>query len=236
MWPDLRERSTADELMDDRSIGGRELAEALAQLRLINSVLGGAEPTLEGVQRLWRAAGRPPQLHILDIGAGSGEVARRLCAWADQCGIELRITLIDIHPDTCAVAAAFHQAEPRITVQQGDAFALATNSCDIVTAALFTHHFPTTVLPELVQAMARAARIGVVINDLQRHWLAWAAIALATRLLSRNRMIRHDAPLSVQRGFRRGELEALRRFPALAKLTCHWRPWFRYLVVVENRE
>jgi 2-polyprenyl-3-methyl-5-hydroxy-6-metoxy-1,4-benzoquinol methylase len=236
MWPDLRERSSADELMDDRSIGGQELAEALAQLRLINQVLGGGGPTIEGVVQLWRKAGRPRTLDLIDIGAGSGEVARRLCAWADQRGIDLHITLIDIHPDTCAVAAAFHQHEPRITVRQGDAFALEANGCDIVTASLFTHHFPADLLPPLVSAMARAARIGVVINDLQRHRFAWLAISLATRLLSRNRMIRHDAPLSVRRGFHRSELEALRNTPGLESLRCRWRPWFRYLVTVTRGE
>ena len=59
MWPDLTQRSAALELMDDLTIGGDELAEALRELRAINRVLGSAWLTLEGVLRLWHAAGRP---------------------------------------------------------------------------------------------------------------------------------------------------------------------------------
>lgn len=232
MWPDLTERSTRAELMDDHTIGGAELAEALGQLRVINYVLGGGQPTLEGVVRLWKRAGRPGRLRMLDMGAGSGEVSRKLLAWADRQGVEMTITLVDVHPDTCAVAAAFHRNEPRITVQQGDVFQLAPATADIVTASLFTHHFPSPLLPALVTCLVRAARFGVVINDLQRHPIAWLSIRLATLLLSRNRMILHDSPLSVQRGFRRAEFEQLRALPELAMLRCSWRPMFRYLVVI----
>lgn len=44
MLPDLRQRSTAAELMDDREIAGVELFIALRELRFINTVLLGACP------------------------------------------------------------------------------------------------------------------------------------------------------------------------------------------------
>jgi hypothetical protein len=53
-----------------------------------------------------------------------------------------------------------------------------------------------------------------------------------TRLFSRNRLIRHDAPLSVQRGFRPADFERLRDLPDLRGLRYRWRPLFRYLVIV----
>jgi SAM-dependent methyltransferase len=230
--PDLQRRGESLELMDDLSIGGGELVEALAQLRRINRLLGAAWPIVEGVARLWRAAGGPARLSILDVGAGSGDVNRRLLAWADRRGVQLELTLMDIHPDTCAVAAAYYQDEPRVRVSQGDVFQLTPRQADIVTASLFVHHFPAGQLPEVFQAMLRAARLGVVVNDLHRHWLAWSFIRAATGLFSHNRMIRHDAPLSVWRGFQAADLEALRATPGLQLLTYAWRPLFRYLVVV----
>jgi SAM-dependent methyltransferase len=232
MWPDLTERAAALELMDDLSIGGAELAEALRQLRVINLALGSAWPTLEGVLRLWGAAGRPKRLTVLDVGSGSGDINRLLLAWADRQGVSMRITLVDIHPETCAAAAAYYRDEPRIQVVCSDLMRLATRSADIVTTALFTHHFPSEQLPAVYGALAGAARIGVVVNDLHRHPLAWAGIWLATRLLSRNRMIRHDAPLSVRRGFQPADLDQLRERPGLAGLSYRWRPFFRYLITV----
>ena len=234
MWsqPDLAHRSEMLELMDDLSIGGPELNEALAQLRRINQFLGAAWPTLEGVSRLWRQAGRPRQLSILDVGAGSGDINRRLLAWAGRNGIDLALTLMDIHPETCAVAGDYYRAEPRVRVLQGDIFEAAAGQADIVTASLFVHHFPRAQLPAVFLAMLSMARLGIVVNDLHRHWLAWAGIRFLTQLLSRNRMIRHDAPLSVRRGFRAAELEELRAALGLELLSYAWRPLFRYLIVV----
>ncbi|MBE7553325.1 MAG: methyltransferase domain-containing protein [Anaerolineales bacterium] len=218
--------------MDDRSIGGAELVETLAELRLINRLLGAAWPTLEGVHRLWREAGQPAHLSILDVGAGSGDVNRRLLSWATRRNIQLQVTLMDIHPDTCRVAQTYYRGEPRIQVRQGDIFQLAPHQADIVTASLFLHHFPAAQLPAVLQLLLQAARLGVVINDLHRHWLAWAFIWAATRLFSGNRLIRHDAPLSVRRGFHPTDFDRLRERPELACLTYDWRPLFRYLVII----
>jgi 2-polyprenyl-3-methyl-5-hydroxy-6-metoxy-1,4-benzoquinol methylase len=232
MWPDLSVRSEAVELMDDRSIVGTELLEALRQLRWINRVLGAAWPTLEGVATLWRRAGRPRRLTLLDVGAGSGDVNRLLLRWAAWRRIDLRITLVDLHPDTCATAAAHFENEPGVQVVCADLFRLPLRNVDIVTASLVLHHIPTVQLPLVVNTMIEAARIGVVINDLHRHVVAWAAIWTATRVFSRNRMLRYDAPLSVRRGFRRADFARLQTAAHVTKLWYSWRPWFRYLVVV----
>lgn len=218
--------------MDDRAIGGAELAEALRQLRVINALLGASLPTVEGVARLWREAGRPRELSILDVGAGSGDLSRALLRWAARAGVELRLVLVDIHPETCAAAAARHRGEPRVHVLCSDLLRLALRPVDIVTSSLFTHHFAAAELPAVYRAMAGAARAGVVVNDLHRHPLAWAGIWLGTRLFSRNRMIRHDAPLSVRRGFTAAELRRLEREAGLGPLRLAWRPLFRYLALV----
>jgi 2-polyprenyl-3-methyl-5-hydroxy-6-metoxy-1,4-benzoquinol methylase len=234
MWhiPDLSHRAEARELMDDPTIGGHDLAESLVQLRRINWALGAAFPTLEGVEQLWRQVGRPAHLTLLDVGAGSGDGNRLLLRWASLRRVHLRITLLDLHAETCALAADYYRDEPRVRVQQGDLHHLPPRSADIVTAALVLHHIPAPQLPEMLRTLARAARLGVVINDLHRHTLAWLGIRLLTRLFSRNRLIRHDAPLSVQRGFRPADFERLRALPDLRGLRYRWRPLFRYLITV----
>lgn len=225
-------RAEQPERMDDRTLGGRELEEALTQLSLINRLLGAAWVTQEGVLRLWRAAGRPARLHLLDVGAGAGEQNLPLLRWARRAGVALTVTLLDIHPETCAHAARRFHTESRVRVEQGDLFHLRPGSADIVTASLVLHHVPTGDLPTALLGLQRAARIGVVVNDLHRHPIAAGFIAAATRLLSRNPMIRHDAPLSVRRGFRPAEFEALRLVPGLEGLRFEWRPLFRYLVTL----
>ncbi len=230
----LDERATTLELMDDRSIGGEELAEALRQLRVINAVLLGDLPTLEGVNRLWKQAGCPKSLVLLDVGAGSGDLNRTLLAWARWRGVRLTIVLVDIHPETCAAAAHYWHGQAQVHIVCSDIMRLALRSADIVTASLFAHHFADDELHVVLAALTQAARLGVVVNDLHRHPLAYAAILLATRLMSRNRMIRNDAPLSVRRGFAASDLQRLRCIPTLTRLSYRWRPFFRWLIMIEK--
>lgn len=234
MWnlPDLSVRSEAPELMDDLSIGGSELIETLKQIRRINQLLGAAWLTLAGVRHLWHSAGCPAQLSILDVGAGSGDINGPLLRWATRQDIQLRITLLDLHPDTCALAEKYYRSEPRVRVVQGDALHLAIHQVDIVTASLFLHHFPAAHLPAIFKSMLGVAQLGVVVNDLHRHPVAWLFISGATRLFSRNRLIRYDAPLSVWRGFRAADFEQLKKIPELASLSYVWCPLFRYLVII----
>ena len=56
----------------------------------------------------------------------------------------------------------------------------------------------------LLREMARVARLGVVVNDLDRTRLGWIGAWLIGHLLTGNRYTRYDAPLSVLRAYRRG--------------------------------
>ena len=63
----------------------------------------------------------------------------------------------------------------------------------------------------LFREMARVARLGVVVNDLDRRRLGWVGAWLIGHLLTRNRYTRHDAPLSVRRAYRPDEMAAMLR-------------------------
>jgi len=232
MSKSLRDRAVAAELMDDFSIGGAELHEALRQLRQLNRIFVAASPTLYGVERLWKQANKPRSLTILDIGAGSGDVNRRLLKWAKTQGIELSIQLVDITEEACEEARLVFQKEPRVQIRQGDLFALADGCADIVTGTQFLHHFSEDELPDAVASMLKASRLGIVINDIHRHWVAWAAVWLTTRIISSNRYILHDGPLSVAKGFRAKDWKRLGQKLSNTAISYSWRPLFRYAVVI----
>ncbi|QHW29777.1 methyltransferase domain-containing protein [Paenibacillus rhizovicinus] len=228
----LRERSSLPELMDDLTQGGEELREALRHLRRLNRLFAAAAPTLYGVNRLWVRAGKPRRLSMLDIGAGSGDVNAALLRWADAQGIELTVTLVDRTQEACAEAAALFANEPRISVICRDLSELDEQGADIVTGSQFLHHFESAELPDAASAMLRASRMGIVIQDIHRHWLAWAAVWLAARLVSGNRYIRNDGPLSVAKGFRKEDWMRLNEALGIPGMTCNWRPLFRYVVTI----
>ena len=220
--------------MDDSYAGGKELREALRHLRRLNRIFAAAGPTLYGVKRLWTEAGKPRQLSVLDIGSGSGDVNQGLLRWAEQNGIDLRLVLADNTAEACAEARLFYWREERVQVVRRDLFALPEGAADVVTASQFLHHFSDEQLPGVLRQMLHASRIGVVINDIHRHWIPWLAVWITTRLISRNRYIRNDGPLSVAKGFRSSEWRRLKEHHNLPIVSYSWRPLFRYAVIARK--
>ncbi|MFB4327790.1 methyltransferase domain-containing protein [Paenibacillus sp. CR_12] len=227
-------RAQEDELMDDFTMGGEELSEALRHLRRLNRIFAAPGPTLDGVVKLWKSIGCPYTLSIMDVGAGSGDVNRKLLQWSDQMGVELSITLVDVTEEACEEARRLFRHEPRVHVRRADVKELPDASADIVTGSQFIHHFQGQQLMEIVSHMLRTSVHGVVINDIHRHPVPYAAVWITTRLISRNRYIRHDGPLSVAKGFKGRDWRELKEQLNHATLTYRWKPLFRYSVVIPN--
>lgn len=220
--------------MDDFSQGGPELRQALRHLGRLNRLLGGAGPAIYGVERLWRMAGRPHRLSVLDVGSGAGDLNQALLRWASRRKVELTIVLADVTEEAGLESARLFRDEPRVQFVRRSAFDLAAREADIVTASQFAHHFAPEELPSLFASLLNASRYGIVINDIHRHWLPWAAVWLVTRTISRNRYIRHDGPLSVAKGFRRADFQAVGGRLGV-DIAIRWRPLFRYAAIIPRR-
>lgn len=228
-------RAQEEELMDDFSMGGEELIEALKHLRRLNRIFAAPGPTLDGVEKLWKSMGSPSTLSIMDVGAGSGDVNQKLLQWSDQRDIKLNITLVDMTEEACDEAKRLFTNEPRIQVRRADVRDLPDASADIVTGSQFIHHFQGEQLVEMVTHMLRASIYGVVINDIHRHPVPYTAVWVTTRIISRNRYIRHDGPLSVAKGFKGKDWRELKKQLNHDTMTYKWKSLFRYSVVIPKQ-
>lgn len=217
--------------MDDFTQGGPELQEALRHLRRLNRWLGASGPVLYGVKRLWQAAGQPRSLTVLDVGSGSGDVNRAVLKWAERERVDLKVILTDVTEESRIEAQRLYRNDPRVSFLRKDVFELPAGLADIVTASQLAHHFDADGLPVLIRRMMDISRYGAVIADIHRHWIAWTAVWLLTRILSANRYIRHDGPLSVAKGFRGEDFRKFADQLGLTDMECRWRPLFRYAVV-----
>ncbi len=225
MSPDFSRRSGDAELMDDAAVPDAELRATLAELARINALLGGYGASLDAV-----AALVPPgttRLRVLDVGCGGGETADRIARWAAGRGIAAEVHGIDLLE--AAVGFARRLARPGLSFSRRDLHDLPDGDAyDVVHSSLMLHHCPG---PEAVRALAKMralSRLGVALNDLHRHPFAYHAIAVLTKALSRDRLIRHDAPLSVLRAFRREELRALFLDAGFSAVDIRWRWAFRW--------
>jgi SAM-dependent methyltransferase len=112
----------------------------------------------------------------------------------------------------------------------GDALSLPfePGAFDVVTAALFLHHFADDEAVHVLRQMQTLARDGIVVNDLHRHPLAFYGLKLLSYLLPVSEMFAHDGPLSIRRGFRRDELRRLADHADLTHASVRWHWAFRW--------
>ncbi|HLP17585.1 MAG TPA: methyltransferase domain-containing protein [Bacteroidota bacterium] len=220
------------EIMDDISITDGRIRRALDELRIINIFLGGRNISRDGIVTLARGLpiAREPALTILDIGAGGSDSLDTLPGEIRRAAT---IVSLDINKGVCAYLIEHDNARFVICA---NAFTLPIrgNGVDIIHVSLFLHHFKEEEIDRLLRQFLETSRIGIVINDLHRSIFAFAGIWLLTHVFPASHMVRHDGPLSVQRGFLRSELEAiLSRLPASSySLRRRWA--FRWLIVIKK--
>jgi len=224
-------RSLEKELMDYPS-PPRELLEGeLKNLRILNRYLGGYRCAVRDLGRLIEQH-RLPEFSLLDVGAGSADIASGIAGWARSKGLRAKIIALDIDPVAAMVAADRVRHLREITVVRGDGTAppFAPASFDFVLASQFLHHYSEEKIVELIKIWSTLARRAVIVSDLLRHPLAFHGIRGLTHLFTRNIMTLTDAPLSVARAFTLAEWRALFRQAAIG--TVELTPVFPFRVAV----
>lgn len=229
----FEERASGPELMDDLTLANDALRQNLDELETINTWLGGYQPVLNALQRLKSQfpAGRP--LRLADLGSGGGDTLRHVARWTRKNGVAVELTGIDANSFMLEYATAKSRKYPEISYRQFDIFSpeFQARPYDVLTCSLFCHHFTDEELVTLLRQWQQQASLAVVINDLHRHWLAYHSIKWLTRLLGGSYLVRHDAPLSVARAFRRKDWVALLARAGITKYELRWRWAFRWQVV-----
>jgi 2-polyprenyl-3-methyl-5-hydroxy-6-metoxy-1,4-benzoquinol methylase len=230
-------RSYEAELVDDMSLEGEVMAQTLRELRFINRWLGGNSVTTRGLDQLYQTyinQKLPPGiLTIADIGCGGGDMLMLIAEWARRRNLPVRLIGIDANEYTIRYARQNTRHYPEISYQVMDVFSDAFEqlSVDILTCTLFCHHFTDAQLVELFRRARAQTRIGLVINDLHRHWLAYHSIKWLTRWFSRSALVKNDAKLSVLRAFRRNELLTMLERAGFRNASIRWKWAFRWQVV-----
>lgn len=229
----FEKRSEEKELMDDLECSGEELAQTLRELKTINHWLGGNHVTTNGLKKIMALHPRDAY-RIADIGCGGGDMIRIMDEWArsekknvDFLGIDANRNIIEL-----AKQRLGDVTNVRWQVQNVFEKEFSEEKVDIITCTLFTHHFTDAELISLVQAFRRKGTLGLVINDLHRHWFAFHSIRILTKLFSKSPMVQNDASLSVMRSFRKGDLERILKASGIKTYQISWFWAFRWQVLV----
>ncbi|MGQ0537892.1 MAG: methyltransferase domain-containing protein [Gemmatimonadaceae bacterium] len=192
------------EATDEAATDPGDLRASLRDIRRTNAWLGGTRAAVSEVLRLTRGPERA--LTLLDVGAGTGDVARAAQRALGARGVHARTIAVEQpfvlaaigRPDTDAVCA-------------GDALALpfADRSVDVVLCAQVLHHFDDTRARQVIAELDRVARVAVVIAELERSRVAAAAFRVIASVFRFHPITVHDGLLSIARGFEPDELRDL---------------------------
>jgi SAM-dependent methyltransferase len=220
--PAVRRAADTFELMDRPVDATAELEGNLSDIEFANRWLGGIAPIRREVRRTGARS-------ILDVGSGSGDVARALVRDGRRRGADVRVTGLDHSAQMIAIARCRTAVDDRLTFVQGEGERLpfADGTFDVVTCTLALHHFEPPAARALLAEMRRVARLTPIVGDLSRSRAAYAATWLWVYATTRNRLTRHDAPLSVRRAYEPHEALSLAREAGWRAARIVREPFFR---------
>lgn len=233
---DTTYRTNQEEYLDDFSLKGDALRDALDKIAAINQWLGGNRVTLDGIKTLLKNYPKDKVVSVVDVGCGNGDMCRAIADFGKKEGINFSILGVDANTDIIEHAQACSRQYPTVSYANLDVFSdeFASLSYDIAVCTLTLHHFKNDEIMQVMRTLADQAAVGVVINDLERSALAYRLFQLVCFVFRLSALSRDDGLVSILRGFKRADLEHFSNQLGLTKYTINWRWAFRYQWIISN--
>jgi 2-polyprenyl-3-methyl-5-hydroxy-6-metoxy-1,4-benzoquinol methylase len=222
-------RSAKKELLDAEHIPEKALFRNLRELDFINHWLGGYNISFGALQKL---LGNDCKYTLVDIGSGGGDTLKRISQWQKSKKWMLSLYGIDIK-QICVNYSNSNEPDETISFFCDDYRNIFKHvpEVDIIHASLFCHHLSEDELVELIRFSIQNKAI-LLINDLERNALAYYSIKFLTAMFSSSYLVRHDAPLSVLRGFKKREWIEIIQKSGAVKYSVKNKWAFRHEVIV----
>jgi len=232
MWIDTTHRSKEEEIMDDLEMSGDVLLDSLDKIATINQFLGGNKLTVASVFKLLRKHDKTKRIKIVDLGCGNGDMLRALSKEAKSRGYQFDMLGIDANQSTIDYAIELSKEYNDIEYLKQDVLSKEFNDVeyDVALCTLFLHHFEDEVALRLIQGLEDKATLGVIVNDLHRHPLAYFLFQLIT-LFVKNQMMKQDGKLSIRKAFKRKDLESFAS-KLKGRSEINWKWAFRYQWII----
>lgn len=217
--------------MDDLDCHGSVVDQTLRELDVINRLLGGNQISISAFKQMVRKQNH--EISFADLGCGGGDIMQAMALWTRTKKGKVLFHGIDANPNIVQYAIKNNKDFPEITFSAENILAdsFAEKSFDIIHCCLFLHHFTNEELIRLFGQFKSQARLGVIINDLHRHSLAYYSIKWLTSWFSKSTMVKNDSIISVSRGFRKSELEDMLKQAGITTYQLSWKWAFRWKLI-----
>lgn len=207
-------RKLSPELLDALPSNDPRAIRSRRELRRVNAWMGNARWLAGALRPCWERSDRGPRV-VTDLGTGDAWVTWSTLHRVTRGGtVEAgsRLHLVDQQPVVAGpTIERFRSRGWQAVVIEDDAERALLRSGiaggDGVMANLFLHHFEDAALRGLLAAAAGACRWMVACEPRRSPLALWGARLLGC--IGCGAVTRHDARVSVEAGFRDGELSAL---------------------------
>lgn len=232
---DLRYRNTESELMDNPNVTIDTLRLVFNDINKSNRFLGGNSITLGKVSELIKKFPKK-QYTIVDMGCGDGETLRRLAIFFRKTTLDVVLIGLDLSDNALWIGQTLSVDFPEITFLKQDILTLnpLNFKCDILLCTLTMHHFSNEQIPLFLSQFTKLAKIGVIINDLQRSALAYYLFKGFSAIFIKTKIAKHDGLISIKSGFKKQELISFSKTLPHAAHTIKWKWAFRFVWVMQT--
>ena len=232
---DLTYRSNQSEIMDDFSQSGEVINQTLKELDSINTLLGGNAVSISGINQLLTNQSSN-EFRIADIGCGGGDLMVQINDWAVKKKLKLNFLGVDANPSIIEYASTNTSEFKNIQYADLNIFSEAFKEMkfDVVHCSLFAHHFSQDELIRLLKQLMSQVKVGIVINDLHRHWISYFFTKWIIRTLSKSEMVRYDSVVSVARSFKKKDLLEVLDEAGISNYSLNWKWAFRWQLVIRK--
>lgn len=215
----VRQRTVRPEILDELPATDARAIRSRRDLQRVNRVMGSCGILSRAMRDALASTPRHTRLRILELGAGDGSLALRIATRLATHWRQAELTLLDrqalIAGPTGAAFADLGWTLRPLTVDvlewaRAPAQQQLSGRWHVVLANLFLHHFEEDGLRELLSAVAQRCNAFVACEP--RRSLPALIGSRMLPALAVSADTRHDAIISVQAGFRGGELS--RMWPA----------------------
>ena len=231
---DTSHRSSEMEIMDDFTMEGALFRDTLDKLEIINRFLGGNSVTINGLKNLLKNQSKNKTITIVDLGCGNGDILRDVAKFGRKNNYSFNLIGIDANLAAIEYAKELSKEYSELSFKTIDILSedFKKQSYDVVLCTLFLHHFKNEELISFLKTTTNKATIGVVVNDLHRHKLAYYLFKLIGFFI-KNKMVRQDGLTSVLRAFKRKDLENIST-QIKVHFSIKWKWAFRYLWILKK--
>ena len=233
---DFTQRSSEVEIMDTFSGTTNELETILQDINRVNRLLGGYSITLDAVFELLEKNNKESYT-ILDMGCAEGTMLRKLALAARKKNVKLKLIGVDFNEQGLQLAKQYSSDYPEISYLNTDILKsdFSEWNIDVVMTTLTLHHFTDQGVVEFVNRFVEIAKLGVVINDLERSPIAYYLFKAFSLIFIKTEIAKKDGLLSIRRAFIKKELLQFADQVTNASHHIKWKWAFRYVWVLQKK-